>query len=89
MNSVSNRIPVNYTAANVGVLTPPDRLARYGGLSDSDMEKNFREINTDINKRQKHVSFEDRKQTPILVKIIIACAGAFALFKGGRKLLKK
>lgn len=89
MNSVSNRVPVNYMAANVGVLTPPDHLAKYGGLSDSDMEKDFRKMDADINKRKKKISFEDRKNTPVLVKIILACAGIFALWKGGKHFLKK
>lgn len=89
MNSVSNRVPVNYTSANVGIITPPDRIARYGGLSDSDMERDFLQMNADINKRKKHVSFEDRKDTPVLVKIILGCAGLFALWKGGKHLIKK
>ena len=89
MNSVSNRVPINYMAANVGVLTPPAHLAKYGGLSDSDMEKDFRKMDADINKRKKKISFEDRKNTPILVKIILACAGIFALWEGGKHFLKK
>lgn len=89
MNSVSNRIPVNYTAVNVGVLTPPDHLARYGGLSDSEMEKHFQELNSGIDKKVKHLSFEDRKHTPVLVKFIAIGVGVCALFKGGMKLFKK
>ncbi|MBR6099522.1 hypothetical protein IKP85_07225 [bacterium] len=89
MNGVSNRVPINYTAANVGVLTPPDKLYRYSGLSDSEMEKSFREMDGDINRRQKRITFESRKKTPILVKLIVGIAGIVALWKGGKYVLKK
>ena len=89
MYSVSNNIPVNYTAANVGVINPPDKLYRWGGLSDSEMEKSFRKMDNSINKKQKHISFEDRKNTPFLIKIGIAALGVVALLKSGKFLFKK
>lgn len=89
MNSVSNNIPLNYTAAKVGTLNPPERLARYGGLSDSEMERDFLQINGEINKKSRSVSFEDRKKTPVLVKFIAAIVGIFALFKGCKMLFKR
>jgi len=89
MNSVSNNVPINYMAANVGVLNPPDKLYRYKGLSDSEMEKDFRKMDGDINRRQRRISFESRKKTPILVKILFGIAGIAALWKGGKYILKK
>jgi hypothetical protein len=76
-------------AANTGVLTPPDRLYRYGGLSDSEMEKSFRTMDNDINRRQKHLSFEDRKNTPVIIKGLLSLLAVVGIWKGGKYLLKK
>ena len=89
MSSVTNSVQIPYTSANVGVLTPPDKIGRAEFLSASQMEKELRTLKSDIYQKQKHVSFEDKKTTPIVVKITGIVLGAAALLKGGAYALSK
>lgn len=77
------RIP--YTATNVGVLQAPDHLPRYGRLSDYEMEKKFRELNARIDKKTIHRSFEDKHDTPFLLKYFLAGGALYVLWKSIKK----
>lgn len=89
MNSVSNSSTVNCTSANLGVVTPPDKIGRPEILSASQMESQLRLLKSDIYQKQKHVSFEDKKKTPIIIKIIGLALACFGLWKGGKYLISK
>ena len=88
MKSVSNGVATNYTAADVGILTPPDRLKRYRCATDAELEKKFKTVSRDVYSKQKHISFEDKKKTPALIKFILG-GGLLVLFWQVIKAFKK
>ena len=87
MDSVLNNVSVSHKAANVGVLTPPDHIARYR-LTDTELESKYREASKDVFSKQKNVSFDKKRKTPVLAKIIMLCLGVFILFTGGRAIIR-
>lgn len=89
MNSVSNNSAVSLTSANLGVITPPDKIGRPEILSASQMESQLRLLKSDIYQKQKHVSFEDKKKTPVIIKIIGLALALVGLWKGGKYLVSK
>ena len=88
MNGVSNNAPINYTSADVGVLNPPDKLGRWK-LTDAELENKFKTLDKDVYAHQKHYSFEDKKQTPTLVKFLFGGGLILLLWQGIKIAIKK
>ena len=78
MNGVNNSVAVYYTSADVGILTPPDKIKGYKCATDAELETKFQTLHKDVYSKQKHISFEDKKKTPTLVKILFG-GGLIAL----------
>ena len=87
MKSVSNSVPVFYTAADVGVLTPPDKLMRFK-LTDAELEDKFQTVHGEVTKKQKHYSFEDKKNTPTLIKMAFGAGFLILAWQGIKRALK-
>jgi len=83
VGSETQRTRINYTAADVGVLTAPDKLPKFRTLTDYEMEMKFQKLNKSID--SKRVSFEDRKKTPFLLKYVLIITGVYALWKSIKK----
>ncbi len=81
MNSVSSNYGLNYTAANVGVLTAPDSVGKIKLYSNEETEKKFKQFNSDISSKQKKISFENKKKTPKPVLYFLGAAGIFTSWK--------
>ena len=87
MDSVLNKVSVSNQAVNVGVLTPPNHIDRYK-LSDTDLENKYKDFSKDVFSKQKPESFDKKRKTPMLAKIIMLCLGIFILFTGGRAIFR-
>lgn len=81
----TNKTRLPYTSTNVGELKAPDYLPGYVGISNSEMERNFRKIDGGIDRRIKRKSFEDRFETPFLLKYILAGGFIYVLWKSIKK----
>lgn len=79
---------ISYASADVGVLMPPNYIARYKQPSDAELEDKFVKINKDIDSKQRHTTFASEKNTPIIAKIILACLGIFATVLLGKAIFK-
>lgn len=88
MDSVSNNVPINYKAVDVGVLTPPDRLAKFK-ITDAELENKFKTLNKDVYSKQKHTNFESKKKTPPLVKFILSCMAVLAAIFGIKRIFRR
>jgi len=64
MNGVGNNSAITYTAANVGVLTAPDRVGKTDLFSAGEAEKQYQQISKDIYEKQKAVSPGNKYSTP-------------------------
>lgn len=89
MNSVVNNYNVNYASAKVGVLSAPDKIGKYQPMNSQELNDRYKTITKDISGKQKYLSFEQKKDTPILVKILIGALTLFGLWKLGRRIFKK
>ncbi len=88
MESVNSSVPISYSSANVGVLTPPDKLLRYK-VTDKELEDKFQKTSKQVISKEKHYSFEDRKKTPLLVKLLFGGGTITALAFIIKKAVKK
>lgn len=88
MDSVSKSIPYSYTSANVGIIKPPDKLGRWK-LTDAELEDKFHKIDKDVTSHQKHYSFEDKKKTPILVKLLFFLSATALVWQGIKRGFRK
>ncbi len=89
MNSVSNSYGLNYTAANIGVLSAPDSVGRIKLYSNDETEKQFKQFNSDISSKRKKISFENKKNTPKPVLYFLGAAGIFTIWKLLKIILRK
>ena len=78
MNGINSSVPISYSSADVGVLTPPDKLVRFK-VTDKELEDKFQRTNNQVTSKEKHYSFEDKKKTPLLVKLLFG-GGIIAAF---------
>ena len=69
MNSVGNNSAISYKAANIGVLTVPDGIGKVQLYSDTEADKLYREITSDIYQKQIHCIYNQTIQK-ILYRII-------------------
>ena len=88
MESVSNSVPINYKAADVGVLTPPDHLAKYR-ITDAELENKFKKLYKDVYSKQKHTDFESKKKTPPLVKFVLSCVAVLLAVLGIKRIFRR
>ena len=85
MNTIMRGLPISHSAVNIGVLEAPDEVGRYTKLTDMELERRYRVAYNDVKSREKHISFEDKKKTPPMVKFIAGLGVLYFLwqkFKG-------
>ncbi len=81
----TRKAQIPYMSTDVGVLKAPDDLPKYNGLSNAEMEKNFIKLDRAIDNKIKRRSFEDRFETPFLLKYFLAGGAIYLLWKSIKK----
>ncbi len=89
MNSVGNNSAISYKAANIGVLTVPDGIGKVQLYSDTEADKLYREITSDIYQKQSKVNPGKTYKTPKPVLFVGGAAALTFLFTVCKKLIKK
>jgi len=77
VQSVENNLVQN-NKLNVGVLTPPNALHKPRLYSDRAAEAQFKELSADIYEKQNSEKFENKRNTPLIVKLLLCAAAAVA-----------
>ena len=73
---------------NVGVLTPPNALHKPVLYSDKEADYKFKQIAKDIYDKEHSKKFEDKRKTPLSVKLTLlaaALSGGWIVFKKALK----
>lgn len=89
MNTIMRGLPINYSAVDIGVLEAPDKVGRYTQLTDRELERRFQIAYNDVLSREKHVSFENKKKTPPMVKFIVGGGILYYLWQKIKGIFKK
>ncbi len=87
VNNVVNT-QVQKPAMNVGVLTPPNALYKPVLYSDKKAKTKFNLISKDIYEKEHSKSFQDKRKTPLSVKLTLLAAslgGGWLVFKKAMK----
>lgn len=87
VNNVVNT-QVQKPAMNVGVLTPPNALYKPVLYSDKEAKTKFNLISKDIYEKEHSKSFQDKRKTPLSVKLTLLAAslgGGWLVFKKAMK----
>lgn len=87
VNNVVNT-QVQKPAMNVGVLTPPNALYKPVLYSDKEARTKFNLISKDIYEKEHSKSFQDKRKTPLSVKLTLLAAslgGGWLVFKKAMK----
>ena len=81
-------LPINHSAVNIGVLEAPDEVGRYTKLTDGELERRFQIAYNDVKSKEKHLSFEDKKKTPPMVKLIFGGGVIYYLWQKAKNKIK-
>lgn len=89
MNSVGNNSAITYQAANVGVLTAPDKIGQTTLYSEGAAEKQYQELTKDIYDKQKTVNPTNKYSTPKGIYCALGAGVLTFLWTVCKKLIKK
>lgn len=89
VNSVASVSNNSKTNVNVGIITPPDSHYKPILFSNSQAEKDFKQLNYDVYKGMNKVKPAEKHKTPTLIKILLGFAGIALLYPVVKGLIKR
>jgi len=89
MNTIIRGLPISHSAVNIGVLEAPDEIGRCAKLTDAELERRYHVALNDVKSKEKHISFEDKKKTPPMVKFIVGGGLLYYLWHKIKGVFKK
>lgn len=84
---VENNLVQN-NVLNVGVLTPPNSLHKPQLYSDKVAEGQFKQLAHDIYQKENSEKFENKRKTPVIVKLLLCVGAALAGWFTFKKAMK-